>query len=114
VASQQNFPLLNTGLLDYSQLNTQRLKYFSQLDFRLDKMYNYKKTSLDLFIDFQNVLMTEQEGVPIYTFKRNEDNTGFATTDGQPLKADGSNGVPTILQNFSKNITPSIGIIFEF
>lgn len=114
VASQQNFPLLNNGVLDFSQLNTQRLKYFSQLDFRLDKVYNYKKTSLDLFIDFQNVLMTEQEGIPIYTFKRNEDNSGFATTDGQPLKADGSNGVPTILQNFSKNITPSIGIIFEF
>lgn len=113
-ASQQNFPLLNAGVLDYSQLNSKRLKYFSQLDFRLDKMYNYKKTSLDLFIDFQNVLMTTQEGVPIYTFKRNADNSGFETTDGQPLKTDGSNGVPLILENLNKTVTPSIGVIFEF
>jgi hypothetical protein len=69
---------------------------------------------LDLFIDFQNVLLTEQEGTPYYTFKRTEDNSGYATTDGQPLKADGSNGIPIILSNFSKNVTPSIGVIFEF
>lgn len=113
-ASQQNFALLGTGILDYSRLNTQRLRNFRQLDFRLDKMYNYKKTSLDLFIDFQNVLLTEQEGTPYYTFKRKEDNSGYATTDGQALRPDGSNGIPIILSNFSKNITPSIGIIFEF
>lgn len=114
IASQQNFPLLNSGVLDYTQLNTKRLKYFSQLDFRLDKMYNYKKTSLDLFIDFQNVLLTSQEGTPIYTFKRNDANTGFETTDGNALKPDGSNGVPLILENLNKTITPSIGVIFEF
>ena len=113
-ASQKNFALLGTGILDYTQLNTQRLRNFRQLDFRLDKIYNYKRTSLDLFIDFQNVLLTEQEGTPYYTFKRTDDNSGYATTDGQPLKADGSNGVPIILSNFSKNITPSIGVIFEF
>lgn len=113
-ASQQNFALLGTGVLDYTRLNTQRLRNFQQLDFRLDKMYNYKKTSLDLFIDFQNVLMTEQEGVPYYTFKRKEDNSGYATSDGLALRPDGSNGIPIILSNFSKNITPSIGIIFEF
>ncbi|NBQ48498.1 MAG: TonB-dependent receptor, partial [Sphingobacteriia bacterium] len=113
-ASQKNFALLGTGILDYTQLNTQRLRNFRQLDFRLDKIYNYKRTSLDLFIDFQNVLLTEQEGTPYYTFKRTEDNSGYATTDGQPLKADGSSGIPIILSNFSKNVTPSIGVIFEF
>jgi hypothetical protein len=114
MASQQNFPLLNTGVLDYTQLNTQRLKNFNQLDLRVDKIYNYKKTSLDLFLDFQNVLMISQESAPIYTFERNADNTGFLTTDGQPLKVDGSNGVPLILQNINKTVTPSIGVIFEF
>lgn len=114
VASQQNFVLLNSGLLDYSQLNSLRLKAFSQLDFRLDKKVNYKKVSLDWFIDFQNILMTEQQGTPYYTFKRNADNTGFETTDGKPLQLNGGNGIPVILQNYNKNITPALGLIVEF
>lgn len=113
-ASQQNYPLLGTGVLDYTKLNSERLKNFNQLDLRLDKKINYKKISLDIFIDFQNVLMTSQQSAPYYTFKRKADNSGFETTDGQALKSDGSNGIPVVLDNYSKNITPSIGIIVEF
>lgn len=113
-ASQQNYPLLGTGVLDYSRLNTVRLQNFNQLDFRLDKKINYRRTSLGIFIDFQNVLMLSQESAPYYTFKRTSDNTGFETTDGMALKQDGSNGIPVILENNSKTITPSIGLIVEF
>lgn len=113
-ASQQNFAMLGTGILDYSKINTLRLKNFNQLDFRLDKKINYKKTSLNIFIDFQNVLMSLQYSPPYYTFKRKADNTGFETTDGKALAGDGSNGIPVILKNESKNITPSIGATFEF
>lgn len=113
-ASQQNYPLLGTGVLDYSRLNSERLKNFNQLDFRLDKKINYRKASFDIFIDFQNVLMISQGSAPYYTFKRNSDNTGFETTDGMALRQDGSNGIPTILNNTSKTITPSIGLIVEF
>jgi outer membrane receptor for ferrienterochelin and colicin len=113
-ASQQNFVLLGTGILDYTKLNTERLKYFSQLDLRVDKMFNFKKFSMDLFLDFQNVMMTAQQSPPYFTFKRTADNTSFETTDGQALKADGSNGIPVLLENFSKNIVPTIGLIIEF
>jgi hypothetical protein len=90
------------------------LKDFHQLDFRLDKNINYKKTSLNIFIDFQNVLMLSQQSAPYYTFKRKSDNTGFETIDGSPLRIDGANGIPVILENNSKNVTPSIGFTFEF
>lgn len=113
-ASQQNFALLGTGVLDYSRINSVRLANFSQLDLRLDKNINFKKTTLNLFLDFQNVLMTTQENAPYYTFKRTEDNSGYATTNGKPLNINGSNGIPIILNNTSKNITPSIGFTFEF
>jgi hypothetical protein len=113
-ASQQNFALLNTGILDYTQINSLRLQDFSQLDFRLDKNLNYKKTSWNIFLDFQNILMQSQQGAPYYMFERNEDNTGFATTDGQPLKTDGSNGIPVVLENFSTTLTPTIGFTIEF
>jgi len=113
-ASQQNFALLGTGVLDFSRINSERLKNFSQLDLRLDKKINYKKTSLNLFLDFQNVLMTTQENAPYYTFKRTKDNSGYETTDGKPLNLNGSNGIPIILENKSRTVTPSIGLTFEF
>jgi hypothetical protein len=58
--------------------------------------------------------MRKNASLPKYTFKRNADNSAFATTDGQPLRTDGANGIPTILNTDSGNIIPSIGAIFEF
>jgi hypothetical protein len=113
-ASQQNYLLLGTGVLDYSKLNSNRLNLFNQLDLRIDKKFNFKRTSLDLFIDVQNVLLFRQQSAPNYTFKRNADNTGFETTDGNTIKNDGSNAIPVILQNNDLSATPTIGIIFEF
>jgi hypothetical protein len=113
-ASQQNYLLLGTGVLDYSNLNSKRLDLFNQLDLRIDKKFNFKRTSLDLFIDVQNVLLFRQQSAPNYTFKRNADNTGFETTDGNIIRNDGSNAIPVILQNNDLSATPTIGIIFEF
>jgi outer membrane receptor for ferrienterochelin and colicin len=112
--SQQNYLALGTGILDYGQLNRERLSGFSQLDLRIDKRINYKKTALNLYVDIQNILKTQNDGLPRYTFKRTDDNSAFVTTDGQPIKADGSNGIPTILDNRSGNLIPSFGVIFEF
>jgi outer membrane receptor for ferrienterochelin and colicin len=112
--SQQVYATIGKGVLDYSQINTLRLKNFNQLDLRLDKIVNFKKTSIDFYIDIQNVLASKQESPPYFTFKRNEDNTGFETTDGLPLKPDGSNAIPVLLKNESRLITPTIGLIFEF
>lgn len=113
-ASQFAYPTTGNGVLDYSSINSQRLKTYSQLDLRVDKTWNFKATSLAFFIDVQNILATKQQGTPYYTFKRTEDNTAFATTDGQPLKADGSNGIPLLLKNESATVTPTLGVIFEF
>ncbi len=113
-ASQFAYPTTGNGVLDYANVNSQRLKTYSQLDLRVDKTWNFKATSLVFFIDIQNILATKQQGTPYYTFKRTEDNSGFATTDGQPLKADGSNGIPLLLKNESATVTPTLGLIFQF
>jgi len=113
-SSQQNFLLLGKGVLDNSKLNTERLKAFNQLDLRIDKRINYKKTSFDIYIDIQNLFAFSNEGNPDYLFKRNADNTGFETTDGNPIKQDGSNAVPVVLENKSATVVPSIGLLFEF
>jgi hypothetical protein len=107
-------PPLGTGILDFTRLNTERLISFNQLDLRVDKKYNFKKTTLDLYIDIQNLFRFPSPDLPEYTFTRNAENTDFVTTDGQPLKQDGSNAIPLILQDQSPFFVPTIGFIFEF
>ncbi|MFN6076491.1 MAG: TonB-dependent receptor [Fluviicola sp.] len=114
IASRQNYALLGAGVLDYTKLNSERLNTFSQLDLRIDKTWNFKKTSMIFFIDIQNLLLNKQESAPYYTFKRKADNSGFETTDGLALKSDGSNGIPVLLPNNSATVTPTIGLIFQF
>ena len=101
-------------MYDYASLNTERLPFFNQLDIRVDKKYNFRNTSLILFADIQNALYYKTPSLPKYTFTRNSDNTGFATTDGNAIAVDGSNAIPLILDQRSATIVPSIGFIFEF
>ena len=112
--SQETYATTGVGFLDYTNLNSERLKTFNQVDLRIDKIANFKKFTLTFFIDIQNLLLNPQQGTPYYTFKRNAENTGFETTDNQPLKSDGSNGIPMILKSESKNVTPTLGLIFDF
>lgn len=113
-ASQRNYLTLGTGVLDYTRLNSQRLTDFSAMDVRLDKKWNYKKSLLDFYIDFTNILGRKNQTYPNYTFKQNADATGFASTDNQPLKQDGSNAIPFILDSNSGNSVPTVGLIYEF
>lgn len=114
IASRANYLVTGVGTLDYAAINSQTLKPFQQADIRIDKKINFKKTSLDLYIDVQNAARFTSEGIPNYTFKRNADNTGFATTDGNAVKPDGSNAIPVLLNNDNTTFVPTIGFIFEF
>lgn len=114
LASQQNYVTLGVGIPDYNRLNSVRLSPFSQLDFRIDKRINFNKTSLNLYVDIQNILKNQNTNFPKYTFKRSADNASFLTTDNKPLQTDGSNAIPYILNTKSGNLIPSIGLIFEF
>ena len=113
-SSQAVFATTGQGVLDFSRLNTERLIKFSQLDIRIDKKFYFRKSTLDIFIDFQNALRAKNPDIPDYSFKRNADYTGFETTDGQTLNEDGSNGIPVLLIDETPFVTPAIGIIFEF
>ncbi len=61
-----------------------------------------------------NAYDAKQPAAPSFTFKRTTDNKNFETTDGKQLKADGSNGIPLILDNSSAIVIPTIGFIIEF
>ncbi|TNE68779.1 MAG: TonB-dependent receptor [Bacteroidetes bacterium] len=113
-ASQRNYLAIGTGLPDYNRLNTERLNDFSQLDIRVDKKWNFRKWTLDVFLDIQNALNTVNPAPPSYTFKRTEDGSAFVTTDGKPVAADGSNAIPVLLENTEASLLPSVGLIVEF
>ena len=105
---------MGSGVFDYNQINTLRLKAYHSGDLRLDKKWNYKKTTLDFYIDIQNFYGTKSTGTPQYTFKRKEDNSSFLSTDGNPVQTNGSNAIPYLLENMEGSFIPTIGFIIEF
>jgi len=113
-ASQLNYLTFGMGIPDYSRLNTQQLRDFHASDIRIDKKWNFKKTTLNLFLDITNWYKATNPAAPQYTFKRNADNTAFVTTDGQTIRQDGSNAIPLLLNNEDATLIPTIGFIVEF
>ena len=114
VASRANYLSLGQGVLDYARLNNMRLAAFNAADIRIDKKWNFRKLTLDVFIDVSNFYLAKSYTSPSYSFKRTPDNKGFQTTDGQPIRPDGSNAVPLFLDNNDASYTPTLGFIVEF
>lgn len=114
VASRVNFQSLGRGIPDNARLNSLRLNGFNASDVRIDKKWNLKKTTLDLFLDVTNWYGARDVAAPSYTFTRNAANTAFVTNNGQPLQPNGSNAIPLLLNNNDVSITPTIGFIVEF
>lgn len=113
-ASRLNFLTLGSGILDYSKLNSQRLQAFNASDIRIDKKWNYKRATLDLYLDITNWYLAKSPAPPFYSFKRTADNSGFQTTDNLPIQQNGSNAIPFYLNNSDAIFAPTIGFIVEF
>ncbi len=112
--SQLNYLSSGTGILDYGKLNTERLRAFHTSDIRIDKKWNFRKITLDLFLDISNWYNASSPAYPQFTFRRNADNTVFVTTDGQQVQQNGSNAIPYILTNDDGTVLPTLGFIIEF
>jgi hypothetical protein len=95
-------------------VNTARLPAFHAGDLRIDKKWNFRRLTFDLFFDIQNFYGSKSIGAPQYTFRRNNDNTAFVSTDGNPVNINGSNAIPFILENRDGSVLPTIGFIVEF
>jgi hypothetical protein len=106
---QGNWDVKGVALNDYSRLNAERLGTFSQLDVRVDKVWYFKRSSLNLYMDIQNFLNKEYIGQP--TLIASQDAAGNLITD--PNAA-----LPSYRGEYLTNSTgflqPSIGVIFDF
>ncbi|MFS4415505.1 TonB-dependent receptor [Maribacter sp. 2307ULW6-5] len=89
-------------VLDYTRLGEEELGIFSQLDVRVDKKWNLKNLSLDVFIEVQNLLGQVNPQPP--EFGLNRDASG-AVVQPRSLVA--------IMQDSGQAI-PSIGVVLDF
>ncbi len=96
------------GLPDYNQLNAQRLKSYHQLDVRVDKKFFFKKWSLNVYLDIQNVYRSKSEQSPLLLLDR--DANGNAQTDPSNPAAYKTKFV----ENYSTVSLQTLGIIIEF
>jgi hypothetical protein len=105
---KSNWDVSAMGVNDYSKLNSLRLDDFHQLDIRIDKSWFYKKWSLNIYLDIQNV----------YNFKSRERDILNVRTNssGQPLTDpdDPSRYQIYFIKDETGTVLPSVGVIIDF
>ena len=94
---------------DYSRFNTERLPAFHQLDVRVDKNFFFRKWSLILYADVQNVYNYKALGPDDLVPQENKD--GSYKRD--PAH-DGYYLMRNIRNEIGGTILPSVGVIVEF
>lgn len=97
------------GYLNYDAFNTLRLRSFNQLDIRIDKGFYFKKWSLMVYLDVQNV----------FNFKAEQPDILVNTQpDGSVVRYIDDQGkeryVLRDISNSSGTILPAVGIMIDF
>lgn len=95
------------GLFDYTQLNEARLPAFHQLDFRVDKRFNFKKWTMSLFLDIQNAYKSPIALLPYLTTERDETNAPISNPD------DASRYLVKIIASDTGRLLPTLGIMVD-
>jgi hypothetical protein len=97
------------GVFDYNQLNGVRLKSNHGLDIRIDKKWYWKKVTLNVYLDIQNLYNFQAETPPSLIAVRNTDGS-FQTISGSNPKRYNLR----YIDNTAGTVLPSIGLQFEF
>lgn len=99
-----------SGVLDYSRLNQERLKFFYALDLRVTKKFAFKYWGLELYLDLQNATLArpDQPG----NFALNFAQDGSAQVDPN----DPSRYLTQILRDDKKRgqLLPTLGIVITY
>lgn len=107
-AVKTNYAAYPRGVLDFNQLNQSRLGSFYQVDLRIDKKFPFKTSSLNLYVDVQNATG--------YKYRLEPSVTPLLDSAGNPLTDpnDPSKYLMKYVYDFSGNVIPTLGAIFEF
>ena len=102
-----NFELSNMSypeiIFDYSQLGNYFLDKFLKLDLRIDKRWNFKSTSMNFYIDAENLLANEIPVPPEYGLLRDSNQNVIIPRSLIEVESDNRT-----------SIIPSVGFVFYF
>ncbi|MDH5608979.1 MAG: TonB-dependent receptor [Cyclobacteriaceae bacterium] len=99
-ASLATYPAL---IKDYNRLGETYLDPFNQTDLRIDKKWNMRGFTLDIFVDIQNLFAQQLPSPPSYGLRR--DATGQVTEPRELVK---------ISSPSNSQILPSLGLVLDF
>ncbi|MBK3515803.1 TonB-dependent receptor [Carboxylicivirga marina] len=102
----------NRQYLDYSQFNTQRLASFHQLDIRVDKTWYFKKMTLGVYLDIQNLYNQQAEQAPELIQVLDDNNQPIIINPGAPIEE--QRYELKELNSTSGTVLPTIGLMIEF
>jgi len=91
--------------LNYSQLNALRFNPFHQLDIRVDKNYYFKKWSLMIYLDIQNVYNFKNRGQD-FVVREKDSNGNYIINNALEYNL-------KLIENQSGTVLPSVGIMIK-
>ena len=100
VATQVTYPAI---IRDYGRQGSVTLQPFNQTDIRLDKKWNLRGFTLDVFLEIQNALAQDLPSQPSYGLSR--DSEGNVLQPEQVIEIQSVN---------NSAVLPSIGIVIDF
>ncbi|MEX0813674.1 MAG: TonB-dependent receptor [Chitinophagales bacterium] len=100
------------GIPDYDRTNSERLNVSHQMDIRVDKKYFFKKWSLNLYLDIQNVYNQQNQLQPILFPRLDENDNPIVENPDAPVQQQRYS--TRFLENEVGSILPTIGVIVEF
>ena len=108
-AIQANWDRLQRGVFDYTNVNSQRLASFSQIDFRIDKVIARKNHSITWYLDLQNLGSNDYPLMPYLTVQRDP-------ASKQPVvdPTDPTRYAMQLLRSDTGRTLPTLGFILEF
>jgi hypothetical protein len=105
---QDIWDVTQTGIYDWSKINSMRNPLFHSLDVRVDKKWYYKTFALNLYFDIENMYNATIKGQPYIDIMRDQDNNPI------PDPVNSQYYLMDEIENSSGTILPSIGIMIEF
>lgn len=101
-----------SGYLDFSRFNTLRLKWFHQLDLRVDKEWYFERWRLNLYFDVQNAFNHKADS-PTNLYQREDAGGNPIIRNPQDPYLDQRYDLKEI-KTETGTILPTLGIIVEF
>ena len=99
-ATTDSYPIIT---YDYDRLGEERLNAYNATDIRIDKKWNFKNWTLDIFLEVTNVFGSDLPSDPTYTLERDAENNIIMPRN-----------LVEVPDTDNSAILPTIGVVVDF